>query len=370
MPISPRDNSPLISSQLSNVSSETSSLHSSGQFEFEDLPTWTVLPDEGSVTSPDNSDDEVHKVNDDVDLDVDEAPRKRQKTQTGSITGNPRLTAKFRVESRDNTSTIVDGGSRKRKLPSFATPAVDSSDARVIHVAIPNTEANATATISSGIQIEKYSPSPTTVIRTKSAQNPSTKAGNSTPTHSRKRANGLSGLLVSRPLVMSKSTSDSLNSEVLEDRDEPPRKTRGLALRPTDWSYGTKLKKSQGRIADQTELESWTNADIAYIRFRKSDELLDEVEESTRRNVSHILKPLMETEAESPDGNGSRNELTISNCVLAMPDSSIYTRCNDLVEEIFGPNNRNRGMKPKTVPSLSFSFYFEPELMIRAYRVW
>ena len=150
--------------------------------------------------------------------------------------------------------------------------------------------------------------------------------------------------------------------------DEPPRKTRGLALRPANWSNGTKSKKSQGYVANQDELESWTNADIAFIGFRKPDELkvFEEVEEeSAKTNLTHILKSLMEMEAQSSGENVARNERIISNCVqnpVAIPDSSVYTRCDNLVEEIFGLDNRNRGTKSKKVPSLSFCF--ESGLMI------
>jgi hypothetical protein len=326
-----RGNSPLINdAQVSNVS-QTGSLQSSGQFEFEDLPTWTVLSDEGSVT-PHNSDGERHRVNyNDIDSDVadDEVlPRKRQKTQTGSIIGKTPIAT---VKSWD-TIIIDGGGSRKRKLPrlqTFATP----TDTRVTHVAIPNPESSPTTTISSNVQ------------------------GNSTPT--RKKLNGLCGLVVPRPLAMSKSTStsDSLNSGVLKDLS---RKTRGQA-------HGTNSKKSsQGYVADQHELESWTNADIAHTTFRKPDELkvLCELEEQdTKRNVSHIFKSFMETE--SSNRNVARNEGIILNCIqnpVAIPDSSFYTRCDDLVEEIYGPDSRKRGTKTKMVPSLFF--YFEVELMI------
>ena len=268
----------------------------------------------------DASDDEM-QVNDDIDSDVDEAvPRKRQKIQTGS---NAQITvSNVLVESPDKKSTIVNGGSKKHKLPTlqnFAMPtvsAVDSEDTRLTRVAISNTETR--------VQID---PSiPTTVIRTTPApsQNEPVKGqeGNSTSTQSpsRKRANGLSGLIVSRPLATSKSAStfDSSNSGVLKNREEPPRKTRGLALRPTNWSYGTKFKKSQGQIADQDELELWTSADVAHIAFRKPDELelLDKVEEeNTKRNVSHILTCLMEMEAKGSSENVAGNEGAISNCV-------------------------------------------------------
>ena len=317
-----RDNSPFIDGQLLNETSETSSLQSSGQFKFDDLPTWTSLSNGSSVTSQmDDASDGEMQVNDDIDSDIDEAvPRKRQKTQTGS---NARITiSNVLVESPDKKSTIVD---KKHKLPSlqnFAMPtvsAVDSEDTRLTRVAISNkeTEPSPTTSISSRVQFD--SSIPTTVIRTTPApsQNEPVKEGqegNSTSTQSpsRKRVNGLSGLLVSRPLAMSKSasTSDSSNSGVLK---EPPRKTRGLALRPTNWSYGTKFKKSQGGIADQDELELWTNADVAHIAFRKPDELelLSKVEEeSTKRNVSHILTCLMEMEAGGSSENVAENEWT------------------------------------------------------------
>jgi hypothetical protein len=202
------------------------------------------FPDGSSVTSPTDASDGELQVNDDVDSGFDEeVPRKRQKTQTGITGSNARITiSNVLVKSGDKKSTIVDG-----------TPALSQN-----------------APVKEG------------------------KQENSASTHNRKRVNGQSGLLVSRPLAMSTSTSisDSSNSGVLKDREEPPRKTRG--------SYGTKLKKSQGRIADQDELELWTNADVAHIRFRKPDELdlLDKMEEeSTKRNLSHILTCLMEMEA-------------------------------------------------------------------------
>ena len=226
-------------------------------------------------------------------------------------------------------STIVDSGSTKDKLPSlrnFATPTVsevDSEDTRKTRVAISNTEPSPTTSISSCVQFDS---SPTTSIRTTPALSQNTpvkegKADNSALTPSRKRVNGLSGLLVSRPL--STSTSDSSIS-VLKDREEPPRKTRVLALRSAN---GTKSKKSQSRIADQDELEMWTNADVAHVVFRKPDELnlLDEVEEEiTKKNVSHILRYLMEMEAKSSGENVARNEGAISNCVqtqVATPES-------------------------------------------------
>ena len=331
---------------MSNISSETSSLQSSGQFEFHDLPTWTVLhPNESSVTSPTDDSDGELQLNDDVDSNIDEAvpPRKRQKTQIGS---NAQITISnvLVVKSRDKKSK--DGGSKKHKLPSlqnFAMPTVSAVDFKldsdkdmcVSHVlAISNTAPSSTTLISSCVQID---PSPTTVIRTTPAlsqQNAHVKEGkegNSPSTHSRKRANGPSGLLVSRPLAMSRSasTSDSLNSGVLKDHEEPPRNIRGLAFRPSNWSYGTKLKKKpQGRIADQDQLELWTDADVAHIGFRKPDELklLEKVEEeSTKKNVSHVLTCLMEMEVESSSENMSRNEGAISNyCVqtrVAMAES-------------------------------------------------
>jgi hypothetical protein len=297
---------------------------------------WTVLSDKGSVTSLHNSNDERHRVNNnDIDSDVDDdevLPRKRQKTQTGSIIGKTPI------------ATIEGGRSRNRKLPilqKFATPTA-LTDTRVIHVAIPNLEPSPTTTISSNVQ------------------------GNSIST--RKKLDGLCGLVVSRPLAMSKSTlsSDSLNSGVLKDHTaEPSGKTRGQALlqdKPTNWPYGTRSKKY---VADQDELESWTNADIAHITFRKPDELkvLCELEEqNTKKNVSHIFKSFMETE--SSNRNVARNEGIISSRIqnpVAIPDSSFYTRCDDLVEEIFGPDSRKRGTKTKMVPSLPF--YSEVELM-------
>lgn len=351
---------PLINGQLSDVSKATKSSPNSGRFEFEDVPTWTVLPKGGL-------DDELEQT-DDVDSDFDEGPRKRQKTQTGSITGNAQITTNVLVKSQEDISTIVDGGSRKRKLsrlknlvPSTAL-AVDSADTRVIDVAIPKTEPSPTTTTSSYNPIEKSNLSPTAALN----QNPSVKEGNSAPalTHNRKRANELSGLLLSRPLAMSKSTSiaDSSYSEVLKDRDEPPRKTRGPALRPTNSSYGTKLKKPQSYIADQDELESWTNADIARVGFRSPDEtrVLEEVEEeNVKRNVRCTFKSLMETDIEGSNDNVARNEWTFSNYAVAMPDSSIYTRCNDLVEEIFGPSIRNRRMERKTVLRSSSTLQLE-----------
>ena len=334
-PKSARDNSLLINSQLSNISSETSSLQSSGQFEFDDLPTWTVLlPNESSITSPTDDSDGELQLNDDIDSDVNKAvpPHKRQKTQIGSnaqIMNSNVLV----VKSRDKKAK--DGSSKKRKLPSlqdFAMPTVLAADldsdkdtcvSRVL--AISNTAPSSTTLISSCVQID---PSPTTIIRTTPAlsqQNAHVKEGkegNSPSTHSRKRANGLSGLLVSRPLGMSRSTSttDSLNSRVLKDHEEPPRKIRGLAFRPTNWSYGTLLKKKlRGRIADQDQLELWTDTDVAHNGFRKPDELklLEKVEEeSTKRNVSHILTCLMEIEAGRSSENVARNEGAISNyCV-------------------------------------------------------
>ena len=232
-------------------------------------------------------------------------------------------------------STIVDGGSKKQSLSSqqsFATSTAlegDSGDTCVTRVPISNTEPDPTTPISSSVQIDS---SPTTVIRTSPAlsQNAPVKAKEDEPTstHSRKRANGLSGLLVSRPLTMSSSsisTSNSLNTRVLKDREEPSRKIRGLPLRSNNSSYGTKLKKSQGRIADQDELELWTNADVAHIGFRKPDELimLDKVEEeSTKRNVSHTLMYLMEMEAKNANENVARNEGVISNCAPTQEDAT------------------------------------------------
>ena len=304
IPMSARDDSPFINRQLSDGSSVT------------------------SLT--DASDDEL-QVNDDVDSDTDEAvPRKRQKTQTGS---NTQITiSNVLLKSWNKNSTVVDGGWKEDRLPglqNFATrtvSAVDSEDTRVTRVAISNTEPSPspTTSISSCAQIDS---SPTTTTRTTPAKEG--KEDKSISTLSRKRVNGMSGLLVSRPLAMSRSisTSDSLNSGVLKDRDGPPIKTRGSALRPTNWSYGTKLKKSQGRIADQDELELWTNADVAHIGFRKPDELilLDKVEEeSTKRNLSHILTCLMEMEAKSSSENMARNEGVISNCdqtQVATPES-------------------------------------------------
>jgi hypothetical protein len=359
IPTSTRDNSPFINRQLSDGS---------------------------SVTSPTDASDDEQQLNDD-DSDVDEAvPRKRQKTQTGS---NARITI-----SRNNKSNIVDRESKKHELPSlqnFATPtisAVDSKDTHTTRVAIPNTRPSPTMSISSCVQINSTvvdgeskkhrlpslqnfatpttlkvdsedtcvtrvaisnaKPSPTTsisscvqidssptTIRTTPTLSQNTpvkegKADKPISTHSRKRVNGLSGLLVSRPLATSRSTStsDSLNSGVVKDREEPPKKARGPALRPTNWPYGTKLRKSQGRIADQDELELWTNADVAHIRFRKPDELilLDKVEEeSTKRNVSHILTYLIEMEAKGSSENMARNEGVFSNCVetqVATPESA------------------------------------------------
>lgn len=351
------------------------------------------LSDGSGVTSPtDASDDELQVIND-VESDVDEAvPRKRQKTRTGS---NARITfSNVLAKSQNNNSSIVDGGSKKHKLPSlqnFATPtisAVDSKDACVTRVAISNTRPSPTMSISSCAQTDsiivygesrkhrlpslqnfatptalevdsvdtcvargaisntepspttsisscvQINSSPTTIIRITPAlsQNAPVKEGKEdkpTSTHSRKRVNGLSRLLVSRPLAMSSPTltSDSLNSGVLKDREEPPRKTRRPTLKSTNWPYGTKLKKSQGRIADQDELELWTNADVADIGFKKPDELLllDKVEEeSTKKNVSHILTCLMEMEAKSSSENVARNEGVITNCVqtqVATPES-------------------------------------------------
>ena len=245
-------------------------------------------------------------------------------------------------------STIVEGGSKKQRLPNlqnFTTPTalkVDSEDTCMTRVAIPNTKPNLSMSISSCVQIDS---SPNTIIRTTSlSQNAPVKEGKEdkpTSPHSRKRVNELSGLLVSRPLAMSRSTStsDSLNSGVVRDREEPPRKARGPALRPTNRSYGTKLKKSYGRIADQDELELWTNADIAHIGFRKPDELMlfDKVEEeSTKKNISHILTSLMEMEAKSSSEDKARNEEEISNCVqtqIATPES-VENRASEAPESM------------------------------------
>ena len=185
-------------------------------------------------------------------------------------------------------------------------------------VAIPNAKPNPTTSTSSYVQIDS---SPTTPALSQNAPVKEGREDKPNSIHSRKRVNGLSGLLVSRPMATSRSTStsDSLNSGVVKDREESPRKTRGPAPRPTtNWSHGTKLRKSQGRIADQDELELWTNADVAHIGFRKPDELMlfDEVaEESTKKNVSHILTCLMEMEAKSSSENMARNEGEISNYV-------------------------------------------------------
>ena len=326
-PTSARDNSLLINTQLSSVSSETSSLQSSGQFEFNDLPTWTPLSNGSSVTSPSDASEDELQVNDDVNSDVDEAvPRKRQKTRSGPNTQITVSNVVVTRKSRDKKSTNVDDGSKKHKIPSqqnFVTPtvsAVDSEDTRAARVAISNTGPSPTTSISSYVQID---PSPTVINTTpalsRNAPVKEGKEGNLTPTHSRKRANILSGLLVSGPLAMSAPTSDSSNSGVLKDRQELPRKTRGLTFR---------TKKSQGQIANQDELELWTNADVAHIGFRKPDELklLDVVEEeSTKRNISHILTCLMEMEAESSSDNVARNEGAISNRVhtqVATPNSA------------------------------------------------
>ena len=347
IPTSARDNSPFINHQLFDGS---------------------------SVTSPTDASDDELQVNDDVDADVDEAaPRKRQKTQTGSNAQNLNVL----VKSQNNKSS--DGGSKKHMLPSlqnFTTPtisAVGSKDTCLTRVAISNTGPSPSTSITSCAQIDStifdgeskkhklpslqnatptplevdsedtrvtvQSPtsscvqidsSPSIIIRTTPAlsQNTPVKEGKDKPTstHTRKRVNGLSRF-VSRPLAMSRSTStsDSLNSGVLKDLEEPPRKTRVPALRPTNWSNGAKLKKSQGRIADQDELELWTDADVAHIGFRKPDELilLDKVEEeSTKRNLSHILTCLMGMDAKSSSENVARNEGVISNCVqVAMPES-------------------------------------------------
>ena len=302
------------------------------------------LSDGSSVTSPADASDNELQINDDVDSD-EAVPRKRQKTLSGS---NARITiaANVLVKSQKNKSSIVDGGSKKHGLPSlqnFATPTFPAADSENMRVAISNTEPSPTTLISSYVQIDS---SPTTVVRTSAlSQNAPVKekekVDKPTSTQSRKRVIGLSGLLVPRPLAISSSTStsDSLNLDVLKDHEEPPRKTRGPALRPSNWSYGTKLKKSQGRIADQDELELWTNADVAHIGFRKPDELilLDEVEEeSTKRNVSHVLMCLMEMETKSSSENMARKEGVISNCVLteefATPES-VWEKNTSIVPE-------------------------------------
>jgi len=384
------NDSPSINDQLevSNTSSGASSVQSTSQFEFDTSPTWTPLPDEGSITSPtsdsDNEGDEL-QVND--DSDIDGGPCKRQRTETGPTMGDGRIKISniLLLKSPAKRSTPVDGRLRKHRLPrlqNFDIPtglAAASANAHVTHLAISNktsllaientkkAEPSSTKSISSCILIEQSSPSPTitsptTVIGAKStlSQDPSVKEEkeSSFSTHSRKRTNGLSGLLVPRPLAMpeSTSTSDSLYPEALNDREEPPRKTRGLALRPSNSSYGAKSKKSQGHKIDQDELELWTNADVAHVTFRKSDDLRlpDEAEEeNAKRGANHILTYLMETESSNEDV--ARNEGTMTNSIqnqVAMPDTSIYTRCDDLVEEIFGPDSRNRRitlLKPKTV---------------------
>jgi len=239
-----------------------------------------------------------------------------------------------RSRKKDNKSTSVDGGSRLPRLQNFATPAALPVDARL---AVENkVEPSLTTPISSYTQIDKI-PIPISL---------------------RKRTNGLSNPLVPRPLTMSKSTSTS-NSVNSKDRGEPPRKR--ATLRPTSSSYGAKLKKSQGRKADQDELERWTNANVAHVRFRKPDELrlLEEVEEeNVKRNVRPILTCLMEMDINSSNENVPRNEETLSKNRAAIAASSIYTHCDDLVEEIFGLDGRNRGIKPKTV--LSFLYTLNP----------
>ena len=373
------DNCPIINGQsldVSNVSSDESSLQSTGQFKFEDLPTWTLLPDSDSIASQtDHSDNEL-QIND--DLDTNEEPRKRQKTEP--ITGNGR-----------RSTRVDDSKSIKRSLPMLQNStmpiakAIGSADTCRMDVAIPNdslliikntkeAKPSPTTSISSYIQIKNCNLSPisaTTIVKVKSTQsyNPSAKDEemDSISTHSRKRTNGLYGLLVPRALTVSKSTSssDSLKSV----REEPPRKTRGLGL--TKLSHGTKSKKSQGRQANQDELEVWTNTDVAHIRFREPDELklLDEMEEEiAKRNVAHILACLIKINPENSNENVASNE-TILNDVqnqAAIPDSSIYTRCEDLVGEVFGvTNSRNRfRMVPHFLLNLNL------KLISYVYRVW
>lgn len=361
--MSPRDNSPLINGQheVSNVSSSTGSLQSTSQFEFEDLPTWTLLPpgDGSTITSPaGDSAYEGDELQANKGPDIDEELCKRQKIQNGSTARNgPIEISNVLLKSPAQRSTLVDGEPRKAILPrrqNSSTPAplapVGSSDARVDKtslLAVENTkrvELSSITSISSNLSL-----GPTTVIESKLASRQSLSVTQESLTsHSRKRTHGLSaGILVPRPLAMSKSTStsDFSNSEAFKDPEEPPRKTRGLALRSTNPSYGAKLKKSLGREADQSEFELWTNADVARVRFMKPDELRlhDEgEEENMKRNVSYILASLMEMEEDV-----ARNQRKISKGVqnqVAMPASSIYTRCDDLVEEIFGPDSGNRGM--------------------------
>ena len=302
--MSPWRNSPLITGQLlevSNVSSDTSSrVQSTDQFE---LPMWTFLPDGGNITPPGPTDDS----------DIDK-PR-----------------------NKDEKSTIADGESRKCRLQNFATPAT---------LPVGSTDSNKTSLLAVKNKVEPG----LTTLRS---------SFDKIPISLQKRTNELSGFLNPRPLAMSKSTStsNSLNSGPFKDREEPPRKR--TALRPTNPSYnGTKLKKSQGRKADQDELELWTNADVAYVRFRKPGELrlLEEAEEeNVKRNVRPILTCLMEMDTKSSNENATRNEETRSENQAAIAASSIYTHCDDLVEEIFGPDGRNRGIKPKMVPSFSYT---------------
>lgn len=299
-------NSPLITGQLlevSNVSSDTGSLQSTDQF---DLATWTVLPDGGS-TFPGPRDDS----------DIDSKPRKK-----------------------DKESTTVDGGSRRCSLPrpqNLATP-----------VALPvgRADSNTASLVKNEVGLSLTTPI--------SSYNPYDKI-----ISRRKRTNELSTSLPDpRPLAMSKSTStsNSLKSAAFKDREEPPRKR--LALRPTNSLHGAKLKKSQGRKANQDELELWTNADVAHVRFRKPDELrlLEEAEEeNAKRNVRPILTCLMEMDIKSSNKNVTRNGETLSKNQIAIAASSIYTHCDDLVEEIFGPDSRNRGIKAKMVPSFPYT---------------
>lgn len=363
IPMSLQDNSPFINGQheVSNVSSSTGSLQSTSQFEFEDLPTWTLLPpgDGSTITSPaGDSAYEGDELQANKGPDIDEELCKRQKIQNGSTARNcPIEISNVLLKSPAERSTLVDGEPRKARLPSrqnSGTPApvapVGSSDARVDKtslLAVENTKRvkfSSITSISSNLSL-----GPTTVIGSKLASRQSLSVTHESLTsHSRKRTYGLDGTLVPRPLAMSKSTStsDFSNSEAFKDPEEPPRKTRGLALRPTNaTSYGGKSKKSLGREADQSELELWTNADVARVRFMKPDELrLHEKgeEENVKRNVSCILASLMEMEEDV-----ARDQRKISKGVqnqVAMPASSVYTRCDDLVEEIFGPDSGNRGM--------------------------
>lgn len=354
-----------------DVSSGTRSLPESiSQFEFEDSPTWSLIgPDGGTITSPTSGSDEGNGLQVNDHSDIDEVPRKKQKTQTRN--------AVLAKSHRNERYTLVDYGSRKSRPPrlqNIVMPTaltVDSADALVttptktsLLAVEKKAEPSSTTSIFSYIQIERSNrsptnPNPTTIISAKTApiRDPSVKEETSNFTPSRKRTNGL---LAPRPSEMSKSTStsDSINSEALKDCKEPPRKSRGLGLRPTDSSSGAKLKKSQNRIANQDELELWTNADVAHITFRRPDGLIDKFnEEYTRRSVSYILTSLTEMEAERSNEDVARNERTMSNGAqnqVAMPESSIYTRCEDLVEEIFGSNTRGKSLlKPKTVPSFS-----------------